>query len=59
MIFLLMHQCREKIVKIFKNELDKRRINNKDIDVTKESVGDLMDSLMKAKDIEGKHLKDE
>ncbi|CAO2816267.1 unnamed protein product [Amaranthus hypochondriacus] len=52
-------KCREKIVKIFKNELDKRRTNNKDIDVTKESVGDLMDSLMKAKDIEGKHLKDE
>ncbi|XP_057547919.1 ent-kaurenoic acid oxidase 1-like [Amaranthus tricolor] len=52
-------KCREKIVKIFKNELDKRRTNNKDIDVTKESVGDLMDSLMKATDIEGKHLKDE
>ncbi|CAO2832131.1 unnamed protein product [Amaranthus hypochondriacus] len=52
-------KCREKIVRIFKNELDKRRTNNKDIDLTKESVGDLMDSLMKAKDIEGKHLKDE
>ncbi|CAO2832130.1 unnamed protein product [Amaranthus hypochondriacus] len=52
-------KCREKIVKIFKNELDNRRTNNKDIDVTKESVGDLMDSLMKAKDIQGKHLKDE
>ena len=33
-------------------------INNND-DAAKESVNDLMDSLMKAKDIEGKHLKDE
>ena len=39
--------------------MERRKTSGKKENEEKESAGDLMDALMKTKDIEGKHLKDE
>lgn len=51
----LFWQCREKLVAIFREELEKRKKND---DGNTRPVNDLMDGLMKLKDEEGGHLSD-
>ncbi|KAJ0982847.1 hypothetical protein J5N97_011102 [Dioscorea zingiberensis] len=57
--FIISKKRRRKLTKIFKEELEKRKLIHKKNEISSDESCDIMDGLMRLKDEEGKQLRDE